>query len=276
MNGKSRLAINLFSVINSDFPDSMDYHIAEFILKNINNLEILDISSLADRCSVSKASVSRFCKRIGLNSFFDLKAQISEFHQDISFKFSTLPEGDAASLRIYYLDELIRNMEKIRNSMGNPFFDELTSDLLSGKHVVAMGHMQSGDTALKLQHQLFGVGKVIQVLTQNSEQKTYFENGGKEDILVIFSVTGNFFRNLFGRDSYSLHAQRPKTYFITTNSSTFAKAYVDRIYNCRTGQRLPDGNICLDVVADLIFISYWYAKSHKSGKRDEWASTVLE
>ena len=74
----NELTIILMSLLGNEDPGSTDYVIADYILKNVESLAKVSTSTLAENCNVSKASISRFCKKIGLEDFFELKYLIKK------------------------------------------------------------------------------------------------------------------------------------------------------------------------------------------------------
>ncbi len=51
--------------------------IAKFILNNASEASNLSVTELSKKCNTSEASIIRFCKRLGLNGYHDLKLAIS-------------------------------------------------------------------------------------------------------------------------------------------------------------------------------------------------------
>lgn len=114
-NTNVTLAIRLFSVINTELPASIDYQIAKYLLENIQIIDISSTTSLAEQCNVSKASISRFCKKIGLNDFFELRAQIFNFKRDASRKLRTSFKGSLPEIRRSFLDDAIVKLTIMRD-----------------------------------------------------------------------------------------------------------------------------------------------------------------
>lgn len=253
------LIIHLFAVINTELPGSTNYQIAEYLLKNIQALDISSTASLAKQCNVSKASISRFCKSIGFNDFFEVKAQALYYKRSsnkLNFSFHGMP----SDIRTCFLDDTIKKIAAIRDTLENEKIDELTDDLLSGRSITAMGRMQSGNTALNLQHNLFETsGKIIQSLTRIPSIIEYFHTASSDDIAIIFSVSGDFLDDIFYGTPYFIPKKKPKIYLITANPDIDNKSYVDVIYNCKSGYTLSGGNASLDIIQQLITLSYYYS-----------------
>ena len=69
----SKLPIIFLSEIVSSKAESTNGHIASYILGHIHEIPDLTIRELAAKAHVSAASISRFCRDIGLQDFNELK-----------------------------------------------------------------------------------------------------------------------------------------------------------------------------------------------------------
>ena len=72
----SKLEVVLLSVIASKPQDSQDAVLATYLLEHVDALDDVTIQALADHCHVGLGSVSRFCRHIGFQDFFELRACI--------------------------------------------------------------------------------------------------------------------------------------------------------------------------------------------------------
>lgn len=253
------LAIRLFSVFNTEAPASVEYQIAKYILEHVQDIDISSTAALAEQCNVSKASVSRFCQRIGLNDFFELRSEIYHFKKETVRKMNFDFSGTASEMRRSFLNDTIVKLTMLRDCMEDTKIEELVCDLKSGRPITSMGHMQSGNTALNMQHNLFAADKIITALTKSPAQVDYFHTATEDDVAIIFSVSGDFMENLFYGTPHFNMQNKPKIYLFTANTNLEKKSYADIIYNCKSGFELSGGNASLDVIQQLITLSYYYA-----------------
>ena len=76
----------LAEIANLSFRDSLDYIIAKEMLQHIDKIPNMSIDVIADICTTSTASITRFCQKIGYDSFKELKYNITQnefFHHMI-------------------------------------------------------------------------------------------------------------------------------------------------------------------------------------------------
>lgn len=68
----------LAEIANFSFRDSLDYVIAKEMLQYIDSLSEMSIDKIADICCTSTASITRFCQKVGYDSFKELKYNITQ------------------------------------------------------------------------------------------------------------------------------------------------------------------------------------------------------
>lgn len=68
----------LAEIANLSFRDSLDYVIAKEMLQNIDTISEMSIDKIANICCTSTASITRFCQKIGYDSFKELKYNINQ------------------------------------------------------------------------------------------------------------------------------------------------------------------------------------------------------
>ena len=68
----------LAEIANLSFRDSLDYIIAKEMLQHIDKIPNMSIDVIADICTTSTASITRFCQKIGYDSFKELKYNITQ------------------------------------------------------------------------------------------------------------------------------------------------------------------------------------------------------
>ena len=60
------LYTRLSSITGEMSPESIEHHIARVMLEHIHQLNNISIGTMADLCSVSKSTISKFVKQLGL------------------------------------------------------------------------------------------------------------------------------------------------------------------------------------------------------------------
>ncbi|MEG0276514.1 MAG: hypothetical protein RR630_05755 [Coprobacillus sp.] len=183
----------LLSVKNKESIDSINYKIADYLLRNLGQLNHMTTSFLANECHVSKSAISRFCRNIGLEDFIDLQVMARTPLQDPQEKFY-IPFNE--DINNYYID----NVQKELPSLKNIDIDELIADLYRYENIYLMGHMQSSLPAYNLQFDFAHIGKHTSCIEDVVRQKEILTHADKNDLIIVFSSSGSFFKHSFIRD----------------------------------------------------------------------------
>lgn len=64
----------LLIILNDGKESSTYYHIANILLCNYDSIQNMTIKEVADLCFVSKSTISKFTRHIGVDDFIELKA----------------------------------------------------------------------------------------------------------------------------------------------------------------------------------------------------------
>lgn len=75
MNGK-----DIFEIISSQYFEltNSEKKVADYVLANRINTQYMSISELAEECEVADATISRFCRRLGLSGYSAFKLELAK------------------------------------------------------------------------------------------------------------------------------------------------------------------------------------------------------
>ena len=68
-------------IINNALIEDATYNIARYFIINYKKLDKISISKVASDCLTSPATINKFCRQIGFQSYQDLKSQVKYFYQ---------------------------------------------------------------------------------------------------------------------------------------------------------------------------------------------------
>lgn len=253
----NRLLIRLWGVLENDSPDSINYQIANTLMTNIASIEHTSSAALAHLCHVSKPSISRFCKNLGYDDFYDFRAELNQYCPDRGLKYQFSTEIDQSDWVNSYLNALKKNFKKLHTAGLQKQIEMLVQDIHEYHQVYLLGNMQSGNTASNLHYNLHVVKKNISAITGLKEQRQVLESEHSGRLIVIFSVSGEYFYALFPNGEVPRQASGSKLWLITTSPEIRKVKGIDVILNCGTGTDLAGSNICLEIVSNLIAYRYW-------------------
>ena len=252
------LIIILLALVNSEVNDSNNYKIAKYILENINDLENCSITELAKKCYVSNSSISRFCRDIGLKSYNDLKNQVAKYqisHELAIHKFNYQGLNEQTPMTSY-IDEVVHNLDILKNSIDEKSIQRLVKDIYDYKHVAAFGYLQSEIVALNLQFDLQTSRKVIFTSMQYANQIEHIKNADENHLIIIFSNSGTYFKRAFSRTNiFKNTIHKPKIYLITSNQD-INLPYVDKYIRYKSGTDYASHPYPLVTISGLICSQY--------------------
>ena len=145
------LAEKLMSYVSTTPQQDANYDIAMAMLTHYGKLKNLSLAEIADLCYVSKASISRFCRFMGFDSFRELHDYLlQDFSIGTDYSrtfFDKLCDAPQAALQDYS-EELIRNI-RVTTAPEN------TARLAD----MAMALANSGRVAFFSHHFLWDIGR---------------------------------------------------------------------------------------------------------------------
>lgn len=247
-----KLSFILLALLNNEKKDSIDFIIAKYILENVDNLQHISIMDLSNACHVSKSTISRFCRKIGLEDFSEIKHELYnvDFYRDSKFCFELNNSDDS------YLLKVANQITKLHNYLDYDKINQLVKDIYEYPRVITVGHMQSQLAAFNLQEELFVSRKVTFCPSLYNLQLDYFKNCTKDDLIIVFSNEGGFFEKIFMRKLKINELKDAKIYFITSNKRVKYYEYTNEVI------LVPDNNDFIshptqfNLVSNVIALAY--------------------
>lgn len=243
----------LLDILIQEKSDSSNYIIAKYLINNIATAHTLSTTSLANACHVSKATISRFCRKIGLEDFMELKMLLRAYYPDLDRKFYYTRKTDDI-IHDYFLD-IHQKVYQLQQTIDIQLLKKLVKDIYSFQKVILMGHMQSANIAFSLQQDLRPLNKLVECSHDMIEQKQLLINSTPDTLIIAFSATGSFFKTTLGRENFMKKQQCAKIYLITTN--TLRKPdYIDTVIELDTEYNYVSSSIIMQIYANLITLKY--------------------
>lgn len=252
------LKIILLSLMNSEPEDSNNSRIARYILEHIDELENCSISDLAKKCYVSNSSISRFCRAIGLQDYNELKNQVAKYQVEHAYTIARkfrYPGDEGENPYNAYADQIIANLEKMKNSIDVNEINALVDDLFQYEKVSAYGYLQSQNVALNLQYDLQTNRKIIFTCMQFADQIEHIQKADEKELIIVFSESGTYFRRAFANHNAFHMAHKPKIYVVTSNQKIH-QPYVDHYIRYESDGNYASHPYPLNAIAGMIASGY--------------------
>lgn len=188
-------ANKLLDYIDATRVRDVNYDIALEMLKKYNLLKDMTITEVADMCFVSTATISRFCKFMGCDSFSDFKDQLNcnfRVKDDYSKKFYQMLSSDPETAMSIYRNELINNVDSILNQETYSIVEEIVERIHSHKHVAFFGthfNLEIGD---QFQKKMVLMGKYIEMFRDWEGQMSCAEGLSKDSVAIVLTIEGGY------------------------------------------------------------------------------------
>lgn len=178
-----KLPVLFLSAVSSEKEGSTNSAIASYILEHLDEVQSLGIREIARRCNVGTASLSRFCREIGLSDFAQLRELLTTNQLHFEKTVSARTYTDTVEDRIRMTEESI-DFEQLQ---------ALCRDIRQYPKIAAFGLLKAGTASLNLQVDLMMLGKQIYTNVSYAQQLQYLSKADEKTLILIFSYTGSYF-----------------------------------------------------------------------------------
>lgn len=259
------LGVMLYSFLNEEELDSPYYTIAKYMLENMDSIKSYSIKEFSEKCNVSVSTISRFCRKAGLDNFFELKTKIynNYFTSEPEYEFKRFSDSSDRLPKIY-LDSVIENVKILKECLDYQIIDELVDDIYMYKRIGAFGAMHMENTARALQSDLFRCRKIINIRSGIPKQIKYIKESTENDVVIIFTLSGNYLRELQIEAMDWERGHRPKIYVVTGNRKVSSSPYVSRMILVPMEMRDFAGHpLDMNLIGSIISIQYYHRYVNK-------------
>lgn len=180
---------SLNSKLNKNDVGSIDFILAQFFIKNFNNMPDLNIYQIAEDCSVSRASIRRFAKSLGFENFADMKENVKKY---LSPNIS-IPDKNYREL---LTGNLIRIANELDERMNTHEIDVICNRIRESRRLFIYVSKASISNANDFQIELASKGKVSYIISDISPKQPIIQEINEDDYIITLSVSGVFAQNI--------------------------------------------------------------------------------
>lgn len=155
-----------------------DIHIWQYIATHRKECEDLSIDELASRCYVSRTTVMRFAKRIGLHGYAELKLYL---------KMNRRTDNEKQKGFDLFYNRYNHFMLSLKEKDMTKAIEMISS--ANNLYVYGTGIVQNS-AASELKREFLEVGKLINVLQSFHELSVFEKNIYEGDLVIIISFSG--------------------------------------------------------------------------------------
>ncbi|MEI5990839.1 hypothetical protein A5881_002344 [Enterococcus termitis] len=231
----------------------MNFIITKYILENIQYQKKISMTEISTACNVSKASISRYCKRLGYEDYFDFQLSLATYRTSIDDNFY-LENSEGDNFFKNYFNKIQEQINELDEGLNQQVMDNLVKLIEEHDHVVLMGQVSSCFAAISLQDNLTKMGKVVRTSQDFVEQKMLIETLEEDALVIVFSAGGKFFERIAPDVKSMARLNLPEIYFITISDD---KKYSYVAETIVLGQKNDYTSwMLLTIYSDLLYLKY--------------------
>lgn len=244
---------SLTAIMNAEEIQSTDYRIAKYLLSNNYLVKRVSIQDVADNCYCSKSTISRFCRKLGYEDFYELNLDLYSSSQKSQDKFHKyIKECDFASL---YFTDVRSCLESAQQQIHDEDVTWLADEIAKYPNVGVFGNLQSHVLAENFQMDLGLCRKIINASALPEHQKTYIQQADQDTLIIIISCSGAYFRNQFDLSQFPKQKQ-PKFVLLTSNEKMLQNTMYHKVLYFPSESNYASQPRIIDFFLNLVAIAY--------------------
>ena len=172
-------------------------NVADYILKNQNELKYLRVKQLAEKCDVSESTITRFIKRIGFSSFHNFKMTVATIGLNGSGKeresliLGDIEKNDTLKIiKTKLQNEFVSTIDDTFNNLDMKAIEKAVEAILQAKSI---RYYCTGNSSVAAKHaylRFYRAGIASNVYTDPAEMGASAALLGPDDIAIGISYSG--------------------------------------------------------------------------------------
>lgn len=166
--------------------------VAECVLREADQVVRYTITELAEKAGTSEPTVIRFCRKIGLQGYMDLRLNLARTLPSSGYIHETIEENDSS---VQILEKIVSsNQEALKETLNNLDVGELeqAAELLArAQRIEFYGSGGSGLVALDAHHKFFRLGVPCIAHADSHMQVMSASLLSEQCVVVAISATGS-------------------------------------------------------------------------------------
>lgn len=214
------------------------YYAAKTILENLSQIPELSITQVAEMCYASTSTISRLIRRLNYSSYNDFKQDVMDTLREISggeplhFAHELMPEsvqGSLKHLKDSFFEAIQENLQFTSEMISARDIMEIVRLIDEAQEVIFLGFNFSQMISAQLRSTLAAYGRSSLAKTSEKLQLESLREAKKNDLIILTSITGNYFR--FKPEAALLFKNSPATKVAITQNKELAEAFhADKIF----------------------------------------------
>lgn len=253
----SRLRGSLNAILNNEKKDSTYYRIAHYLAENVYHLKRISIQDISNHCFVSKSTVSRFCRDIGYEDYYELNHDMYQLVETHFNKFQRYNQDSYGERQANYYKDLLNGIEHAKKYIRQEDVDYLASMLLRYHNIGILGSLHSHAVSEYFQHDLGLFSKVISAPLLPENQQDFIINSDQNTLIIVVSCKGNYFNQLINKIKLTDDCY-PHCILITNNSKMKDSNLYEKIIYIPCNENYAQQPRNIGYFLNLVVLEYAY------------------
>jgi DNA-binding MurR/RpiR family transcriptional regulator len=241
---------------NEKIDNTTDYAIASCVIHHINELDTISIQEIASQSNTSPATVSRFFKKAGFDSYSQFKQTIFRQLRDVHLRRETqmklLYQNKPQEKMISDLNRAaIDNLSATIEHMDVSLLCEIAYRLKHAKQVLIIGDSHELYDFYTLQIDLLGLGVSTRLVNMMHVEKFHYVDLEEDDVILYLNLFNGWIPSSLKELFSSLKKQGIYIYSMVQDSKSMEK-YSTKEYVYGIKQSLNDGYISLPLLCTIL------------------------
>lgn len=253
----------MYDYINTHPIDDTYSRIILFLLQD-NHESIESITTMAENCYVSPATISRFIKKFTNVSFDEFKKEYNK-HKDVSpsFMFRLTKEDThnlvANSDKFFhdYGNRVIHSIQNTMDTLDLAEIDKFLQKIHDFPRVFLFGYNSTIDNLKYLQAGFKRANKFLYLAYSYELQEQLAENLQHDDLAIIVTSYGTFFNKLAHTADLIVDSQATTT-LITQSTNSLYSVGIDKIISISTESDARAGSYNMNFFLDYLARRYFF------------------
>lgn len=184
--------------VNSTSSGTTYSNIAYYISNNFSKITHMNLEELADACYVSQATISRFCRFLGFESFTHFKMECQRSLRDgerrINDIVTTISQGDDEFRKSFrsYGDIIIDELQLLMDTMDVAQLDDLLDRIHNTEDVALFGIHRCASIIQELQFSFALKDKFVKAYAGSTHQLECAKTLKKDSLAIVVTSADGF------------------------------------------------------------------------------------
>lgn len=254
--------------------------IADFVIKNPNQVLFMSITELAEACKVADASVHRFCRKIGVKGYQEFKMRLSlKMAADEEPEMNGGEEQTESGLSLDgILEGHIRALRETHAMMEDANLEKVVSMMENAEHVYFFGIGDSLLTAMEARNKFLRITNKVSCVEDPHMQAMTASMATEKDLIVIVSYSGATKDSVYVAEVAREAGARVVA--ITRFVKSPLAAYADALLLCGSDEGPLEGGsmgtkLSQLYIIDVLFRVYYHRNSGISSENNQRTSRAV-